>query len=94
MGMLSFSIAVVHKVDIGLDQKLSMPDVSVHSQCCCTQNLFFFCTLIHTDLHRLLDVRIVDSGGAVISFTDSPADVVLSIVHQRRVWEISWLLAR
>lgn len=28
MGMLSFSIAVVNKVEIGLDQKLSMPDVS------------------------------------------------------------------
>lgn len=26
--MLSFSIAVVNKVEIGLDQKLSMPDVS------------------------------------------------------------------
>lgn len=29
MGMLSFSIAVVNKVEIGLDQKLSMPDVSL-----------------------------------------------------------------
>lgn len=28
VGMLSFSIAVINKVDIGLDQKLSMPDVS------------------------------------------------------------------
>uniref|UniRef100_A0A3B5AWE7 NPC intracellular cholesterol transporter 1 n=1 Tax=Stegastes partitus TaxID=144197 RepID=A0A3B5AWE7_9TELE len=28
VGMLSFSIAVVNKVEIGLDQKLSMPDVS------------------------------------------------------------------
>lgn len=28
VGMLSFSIAVVHKVDVGLDQKLSMPDDS------------------------------------------------------------------
>lgn len=28
VGMLSFSIAVMNKVDIGLDQKLSMPDVS------------------------------------------------------------------
>lgn len=28
MGVLSFSIAVIHKVDIGLDQKLSVPDVS------------------------------------------------------------------
>lgn len=27
VGMLSFSIAVVNKVEIGLDQKLSMPDV-------------------------------------------------------------------
>lgn len=30
VGILSFSIAVVNKVEIGLDQKLSMPDVSVH----------------------------------------------------------------
>lgn len=29
VGMLSFSIAVVNKVDIGLDQTLSMPDVSL-----------------------------------------------------------------
>lgn len=29
VGMISFSIAVVNKVDVGLDQKLSMPDVSV-----------------------------------------------------------------
>lgn len=28
VGMLSFSIAVVDKVEVGLDQKLSMPDVS------------------------------------------------------------------
>lgn len=28
VGMLSFSVAVVNKVDIGLDQTLSMPDVS------------------------------------------------------------------
>ena len=28
VGMLSFSVAVVDKVDVGLDQKLSMPDVS------------------------------------------------------------------
>ena len=28
--MLSFSIAVVNKVEIGLDQKLSMPDVSLN----------------------------------------------------------------
>lgn len=27
VGMLSFSIAVMDKVEIGLDQKLSMPDV-------------------------------------------------------------------
>lgn len=31
VGMLSFSIAVVNKVEIGLDQTLSMPDVSLHS---------------------------------------------------------------
>ncbi len=31
MGMLSFSIAVVNKVEIGLDQTLSMPDVSLCS---------------------------------------------------------------
>lgn len=30
MGMLSFSIAVVNKVEIGLDQKLSMHDVSLN----------------------------------------------------------------
>lgn len=30
MGVLSFSIAVVNKVEIGLDQKLSMPDVSLN----------------------------------------------------------------
>ena len=30
VGILSFSIAAVNKVEIGLDQKLSMPDVS----CC------------------------------------------------------------
>ena len=29
VGMLSFSVAVVNKVDVGLDQKLSMPDVSL-----------------------------------------------------------------
>ena len=28
VGMLSFSVAVVDKVEVGLDQKLSMPDVS------------------------------------------------------------------
>lgn len=28
VGILSFSVAVVNKVEIGLDQKLSMPDVS------------------------------------------------------------------
>lgn len=28
VGMLSFSIAVLDKVEVGLDQKLSMPDVS------------------------------------------------------------------
>ena len=27
MGVLSFSIAVLNKVEIGLDQSLSMPDV-------------------------------------------------------------------
>lgn len=31
VGMLSFSIAVMDKVQIGLDQKLSMPDVSLCS---------------------------------------------------------------
>lgn len=31
VGMLSFSIAVVNKVEIGLDQKLSMPDVSLYT---------------------------------------------------------------
>lgn len=31
VGMLSFSVAVVNKVEIGLDQKLSMPDVSLCS---------------------------------------------------------------
>lgn len=31
VGMLSFSIAVVDKVEIGLDQKLSMPDVRLCS---------------------------------------------------------------
>ena len=30
VGVLSFSIAVVNKVEIGLDQKLSMPDVSLN----------------------------------------------------------------
>lgn len=30
VGMLSFSIAVTDKVDIGLDQQLSMPDVSLN----------------------------------------------------------------
>lgn len=29
VGLLSFSIAVTNKVEIGLDQKLSMPDVSM-----------------------------------------------------------------
>lgn len=29
VGILSFSAAVVHNVQIGLDQALSMPDVSV-----------------------------------------------------------------
>lgn len=29
VGMLSFSIAVTDKVDIGLDQQLSMPEVSL-----------------------------------------------------------------
>lgn len=28
VGMLSFSIAVINKVEVGLDQTLSMPDVS------------------------------------------------------------------
>lgn len=28
VGVLSFSVAVVNKVDIGLDQSLSMPNVS------------------------------------------------------------------
>lgn len=31
VGILSFSIAVVNKVEIGLDQKLSIPDVSLCS---------------------------------------------------------------
>lgn len=31
VGMLSFSIAVMDKVEIGLDQKLSMPDVRLCS---------------------------------------------------------------
>ncbi len=30
VGMLSFSIAVVNKVEIGLDQRLSMPDVRIY----------------------------------------------------------------
>ena len=34
MGMLSFSVAVVDKVDVGLDQKLSMPDVSPSNPPC------------------------------------------------------------
>lgn len=37
VGMLSFSIAVMDKVEIGLDQKLSMPDVRL-----CAQFIFNF----------------------------------------------------
>lgn len=31
VGMLSFSIAVVNKVEIGLEQTLSMPDVRIYT---------------------------------------------------------------
>lgn len=41
VGMLSFSIAVVHKVDVGLDQKLSMPDVSVRRRVPPTKKMFY-----------------------------------------------------
>lgn len=33
VGVLSFSAAVIHNVEIGLDQSLSMPDVSLISCC-------------------------------------------------------------
>lgn len=39
VGMLSFSIAVTDKVDIGLDQQLSMPDVSLNVPLMINRNL-------------------------------------------------------
>lgn len=45
VGMLSFSIAVVNKVEIGLDQKLSMPDVSL---CSFYQKCVFMDCLVDT----------------------------------------------
>lgn len=49
--MLSFSVAVVNKVELGLDQKLSMPDVSVTEICSVIArahnlNYFFFIDVV------------------------------------------------